>query len=130
MHTHLSFSQEHTERRMPAVAGRFYPSEPDTLRAEVSKFLAEASKEEKSSRVQAVIVPHAGYVFSGRVAARAFARIAPETSYRHVFLLGPSTKVTKAESKEQAPNNNAEANIPPFAYESDKSHPTDENILM
>lgn len=90
MHTHLSFSQEHTERRMPAVAGRFYPSEPDTLRAEVSKFLAEASKEEKSSRVQAVIVPHAGYVFSGRVAARAFARIAPETSYRHVFLLGPS----------------------------------------
>ena len=47
-----------------------------------------------------------------------------------VFLLGPSTKVTKAESNEQTPNNNAEANVPPFAYESDKSHPTDKNILM
>lgn len=43
--------------------------------------------------VQAVIVPHAGYVFSGVTAASAFAAINPDAEYEHIFLLGPSHHV-------------------------------------
>lgn len=89
MYSNLSFPQAPDAKRMPAVAGRFYPSAPAELKSEVDGFLAESSVQ-GSSCVQAVIVPHAGYVFSGQIAADAFARIAPATPYRRVFLLGPS----------------------------------------
>ena len=75
--------------RPASVAGRFYPSSPDTLQAEVDGFLAEAGVE-PAAGVRAVIAPHAGYVFSGAMAAKAFARIQPGASYSRVFLLGPS----------------------------------------
>ena len=87
--THPASSQNEETKRAPAVAGGFYPADADTLRTEVDGFLNDAHTE-GSTDVQAVIVPHAGYVFSGRMAARAFAQIAPGTCYKRVFLLGPS----------------------------------------
>lgn len=78
--------------RTPAVAGTFYPSDKTTLRTMVDNFLHE-TKVESSDNVQAVIVPHAGYIFSGSTAAKAFARIAPSAKYQHIFLLGPSHRV-------------------------------------
>ena len=75
--------------RPAAVAGQFYPAAADTLRAEVEGFIGMAGCSARGD-VQAVIAPHAGYVFSGRTAGLAFARISPATRYERIFLLGPS----------------------------------------
>lgn len=71
--------------RPPAVAGSFYPSFSSQLSHEVERFLADGSNGEPCL---AVIAPHAGYVFSGRTAGYALARLSPEVS--RVILLGPS----------------------------------------
>ena len=56
--------------REPAVAGKFYPANPATLRTDVHSYLSPARE-----RVSAIgcIAPHAGYMYSGRVAGRAVA---------------------------------------------------------
>ena len=63
--------------RTPAVAGSFYPAEPQVLCAVVEDFLAEARKTPCDWPAKAVIAPHAGYIYSGEVAARAYAAVAP-----------------------------------------------------
>ncbi|MBL7017137.1 MAG: AmmeMemoRadiSam system protein B [Kiritimatiellales bacterium] len=77
--------------RVPAVAGMFYPSDPDDLLRTVQGFLDRA---ERLSFIQpkALIVPHAGYVYSGAIAGSGFAQIQPEGIER-VVLLGPSHHV-------------------------------------
>jgi AmmeMemoRadiSam system protein B len=60
--------------REPAVAGRFYPGEPDRLRAEVARHLSSAP-EEAPVRAVGVVAPHAGYVYSGDVAGATFAAV-------------------------------------------------------
>ena len=71
--------------RLPAVAGRFYPDDPGHLRSAVDSLLAGAG-EEKKIRARACLVPHAGYVYSGRVAGEVYRRM--EIPGR-VILLGP-----------------------------------------
>jgi AmmeMemoRadiSam system protein B len=58
--------------REPAMAGRFYPANPETLRQDVISFLSP-----KSERVPAMgcLVPHAGYVYSGQVAGAVFSKV-------------------------------------------------------
>lgn len=58
--------------RYPAVAGRFYPKDPGTLRADMLSYLAPGE-----TKVDALgcIVPHAGYVYSGRIAGAVFSKI-------------------------------------------------------
>lgn len=76
--------------RPPAVAGAFYPADPAGLRRQVLDLLAAASPPEAAAPA-AVIVPHAGYAYSGPVAATAYAHLArtrPEVS--RVLLVGPS----------------------------------------
>ncbi|MBN2056053.1 AmmeMemoRadiSam system protein B, partial [bacterium] len=58
--------------RQPAVNGRFYPARPDTLKRMVEDYLEQAGKVPVAGEVVAVIVPHAGYVFSAPVAAYGF----------------------------------------------------------
>src|SRR5262249_62017964 len=60
--------------RRPAVAGLFYPRNPERLRGEVASLLAEASTRAVGN-VKAVIAPHAGYIYSGGIAAAAFASL-------------------------------------------------------
>ena len=79
--------------RRPAVAGQFYAGSQKQLLADVVGCY-EASKDIRPMQhVQAVIVPHAGYVFSGATAASAFSCIDPSVQYEHIFLLGPSHHV-------------------------------------
>ncbi|HXV37706.1 MAG TPA: AmmeMemoRadiSam system protein B [Myxococcota bacterium] len=80
---------------MPAVAGVFYPEDPAALESAVRRYLAEASPPPSGSRApKALIVPHAGFVYSGPVAASAYARIASQRhAIRRVVLLGPSHRV-------------------------------------
>lgn len=62
--------------RHPAVAGRFYPRNPDDLRAEARGYLSQAeSAQEAPVRAIGCIAPHAGYMYSGHVAGAVFARI-------------------------------------------------------
>ena len=61
--------------RPPAVGGIFYDADPHDLRAEVSRLLASTRTPSGSGRPKAMIVPHAGYQYSGQVAATAFATL-------------------------------------------------------
>ncbi len=75
--------------RPPAVAGSFYPAGETTLQDTVSSFLEDADKRDLSPK--AIIVPHAGYIYSGPIAASAYALLAPVTEQiKRVVLLGPS----------------------------------------
>lgn len=78
--------------RKPAVAGSFYAGDAKELRQDVRDCFSRC-KNPLMEHVQAVIVPHAGYVFSGVTAASAFAAINPDAEYEHIFLLGPSHHV-------------------------------------
>jgi AmmeMemoRadiSam system protein B len=78
--------------RQPAVAGMFYPAEAQQLAHDVQQFLAEASPFDLIPK--ALIVPHAGYVYSGAIAATAYATLQPIASrIRRVVLLGPTHRV-------------------------------------
>ena len=82
--------------RPAAVAGMFYPGTPALLGAAVRAYLAEARPpaETAAALPKAVIVPHAGYVYSGPVAAPAYRRIAAgRGTIRRVVLLGPVHRV-------------------------------------
>lgn len=85
--------------RPPAVAGAFYPGQPSTLSCDVTSLLARAQQQMRvSDRLlptpKALIVPHAGYVYSGAIAARAYARLAGARHTIHrVVLLGPVHRV-------------------------------------
>jgi AmmeMemoRadiSam system protein B len=63
-----------SERRRPAVAGSFYPADPDELEGLVNGFLS--AVETASHPAHGAIVPHAGLIYSGQCAAHVFARIA------------------------------------------------------
>lgn len=76
--------------RAPAVAGAFYPGTPDALDRAVRGLLEGAGPGGEAARpLRALVVPHAGYVYSGPIAATAYRHIDP-ASIRHVVLLGPS----------------------------------------
>ena len=70
--------------RLPAVAGRFYPSNPEELTALIRKCTV-ADAQNPPIPVRACLVPHAGYVYSGQVAGAALARIALP---RKIIILG------------------------------------------
>jgi AmmeMemoRadiSam system protein B len=79
--------------RPPAVAGTFYPGAPQELAATVDQLLA-AGGNTPDRQPKALIVPHAGYIYSGSTAATAYATLAPwAKTIRRVILLGPTHRV-------------------------------------
>ena len=76
--------------RKPAVAGSFYPSSAKEIKSMTRDWIHSVNDE---TVPQALIVPHAGYVFSGEVAASAFNRIPRGHAYKRIFLLGPSHRI-------------------------------------
>ena len=79
--------------RPPAVAGLFYPREPRALRTEVEQLLGAAAASDTAPPV-AIIAPHAGYIYSGPIAASAYARVrALRARVHRVVLLGPAHRV-------------------------------------
>lgn len=80
--------------RSPAVAGTFYPGSAAELRALIDRLLGAVSVPGSARCPKALIVPHAGYVYSGPIAASAFARVAPHGDrITRVVLLGPAHRV-------------------------------------
>jgi len=80
--------------RPAAVAGLFYPSDPGELRDMVSQLMQRAPVVELPAQPVALIVPHAGYIYSGPVAAAAYAAVSMRrNTIRRVVLIGPSHRV-------------------------------------
>ena len=87
----------HQAARPAAVAGSFYPSQAQSLRGEIDRYLAAAASPAPTVAVappKLLVVPHAGYVYSAPVAAHAYAQLAPwRDRIRRVVLAGPSHRV-------------------------------------
>lgn len=78
--------------RPPAVAGFFYPADPDELRQMVGQFMEHAQL--KTVPPKAIIAPHAGYIYSGPTAATAYSSLQPlHEKINRVILLGPAHRV-------------------------------------
>jgi MEMO1 family protein len=79
--------------RQAAVAGAFYPGNKQVLANDIKTFL-NAALIVGHAFPKAIIVPHAGYIYSGQTAARAYARLAPgRETIKRVILLGPVHRV-------------------------------------
>jgi len=81
--------------RPAAVAGAFYPGDPRELRAELDELLASVGQPEpRFGHPKALVVPHAGYIYSGPVAAAAYDELVPARGIvKRVVLLGPVHRV-------------------------------------
>jgi len=87
------FTEKASKNRQPAVAGQFYPDQPDQLKIILQQMLQQA-KSSNPRHVKALIVPHAGYIYSGPVAASAYQVLqAQADTINRVILLGPSHRV-------------------------------------
>jgi AmmeMemoRadiSam system protein B/AmmeMemoRadiSam system protein A len=85
----ISKNKEATVVREAAVAGAFYPKEKSTLIKQIDEFLAKAEPVETKGSLKILIVPHAGYDYSGPVAAWGFKQL-EKNSYKRVIILGIS----------------------------------------
>jgi AmmeMemoRadiSam system protein B/AmmeMemoRadiSam system protein A len=89
---HLFAAEDSRDKIRPAaVAGMFYPSEPDELRQMVRTYLKDAHGVKVQGKVRGLVSPHAGYIYSGMVAAAGYRQVDP--SMQTVILLGPSHRV-------------------------------------
>ncbi|MFP4046704.1 MAG: AmmeMemoRadiSam system protein B [Bacteroidales bacterium] len=83
-------SQQTDKNRKPAVAGQFYPKNPEELERSLEKLFEKAPGKTREKAVQAIITPHAGYSYSGTVAASAFKQVNPEKKYDNIFIIATS----------------------------------------
>ena len=82
------------EIRQAAVAGTFYPADPAVLQKTVDELLADAGAPQRKTAPKALIAPHAGYVYSGPVAASVYRELSGHAAgITRVVLLGPSHRV-------------------------------------
>ncbi|OGA47716.1 MAG: hypothetical protein A3G25_16875 [Betaproteobacteria bacterium RIFCSPLOWO2_12_FULL_63_13] len=91
----LGLSPAGEKIRRPAVAGMFYPADRETLSRELSEMLEQSVEDAPAPAFpKIVIVPHAGYIYSGPVAASAYDRLAAARGIAtRVVLLGPAHRV-------------------------------------
>lgn len=75
--------------RKPAYAGSFYPSNPEQLKKDIDRYLSNAQKKDFKDRVLGLVSPHAGYVYSGPVAAYSYKQLL-ESGVELAIVLTPS----------------------------------------
>jgi AmmeMemoRadiSam system protein B len=78
--------------RNPVLAGTWYPGNPEGLRQTITGYLSKANPPAAEGKVVTIIVPHAGYAYSGQVAAYSY-KLLQGTAPKLVFLIGPSHRV-------------------------------------
>jgi len=83
-------AEDTMQNRIPAVSGSFYPSNPVEIKRMLKLYFDKAPVRPADQDVRAIITPHAGYVFSGEVAAAAFNQLDPTKEYKTIFILGSS----------------------------------------
>jgi AmmeMemoRadiSam system protein B/AmmeMemoRadiSam system protein A len=84
----MGFDKEQFEVRRPMVAGVFYPGNPIELSKQLATFFSQAERRPLAGPVRAIIAPHAGYIYSGQIAAEAYKQIEGE-QYDSVVVLAP-----------------------------------------
>ncbi len=78
-------------KRLPAVAGLFYPEDADQLKADVLSYLNTEKSKISATQPKAMILPHAGYIYSAQLASHGYQLIrAYAETIKHVVLIGPS----------------------------------------
>jgi hypothetical protein len=85
-----TFSQNITTDRQPVAAGKFYPADKEALLTDLSQLFKTCKKAAWSMNVRAIVSPHAGYIYSGKVAASAFSAIPKDAVYKNIFIIGSS----------------------------------------
>ena len=80
-------------QRKPAVAGSFYPADATSLKNQLSQFFNNIEDKTTNNNLAAIIVPHAGYIYSGEVAASGYAKLNPDKTYSRIFIIGTSHHV-------------------------------------
>ncbi len=80
------------EVRNPVLAGAWYPGNPEVLRQTVTDYLSKANPSGAEGKAVMMIVPHAGYLYSGQVAAYSY-KLLQRAAPKRVFLIGPSHRV-------------------------------------
>jgi len=88
------FPQESLQIRKPWAAGRFYTDKPAELRTQLQQLFSKTLQKKPDRQPLAIIVPHAGYVFSGEVAASAYNQIDPKSKFDRIFIIGSSHTAT------------------------------------
>lgn len=86
---YAQMSEEPKDVRPPAVSGPFYPSNPLLLQRQVDDFLGRAERKKLKGDLVALIAPHAGYIYSGQVAAYSYRQL-EGLHFDTVILIGPS----------------------------------------
>lgn len=84
----MSMNKNHLELRKPMVAGSFYPSNPAALTKQLAELFSKAKRRPISGHVKAIVAPHAGYIYSGQVAADVYKQIEGE-QYDTVVVVAP-----------------------------------------
>ena len=82
----------HKDVRNPVLAGTWYPGNPEVLRQTIADYLSKANLPGLEGKVVTTIVPHAGYAYSGQVAAYSY-NLLQRAAPKLVFLIGPSHRV-------------------------------------
>ena len=89
----MNASDQELVTREPAVAGQFYPGNPSELKSELDSLFKKLEPKSPGDNVLALIAPHAGYVYSGYIAAESFVQIDPKKEYDNIFLIGSSHRL-------------------------------------
>ena len=84
------FPQNSQADREPYAAGRFYSANKEALTKDLEQLFSTCKKAPEEWKVRAIISPHAGYVFSGRIAASAYSTIPKSARYKNIFVIGSS----------------------------------------
>lgn len=94
LHTPEGHVSAQAKTRAPAVAGSFYSADPDVLRKDLEFLFSRALPKSSPGQVMAIIAPHAGYPFSGEVAASSYRQVDASRSFENVFVIGSSHRFT------------------------------------
>ncbi|HZL11617.1 MAG TPA: AmmeMemoRadiSam system protein B [Prolixibacteraceae bacterium] len=94
LYTAKGSSQESLHNRKPYAAGRFYTDKPAELKNQLQRLFSLAIREKLENTPLALIVPHAGYIYSGEIAASAFNQIDPNRKFERIFIIGSSHTTT------------------------------------
>jgi AmmeMemoRadiSam system protein B/AmmeMemoRadiSam system protein A len=84
------FPQEASQNRKPWAAGRFYSDKPAELKTQLQQLFSKSLQRRTTVNPLAIIVPHAGYVFSGGIDASAFSQIDAESKFERIFIISSS----------------------------------------
>jgi hypothetical protein len=84
------YSQSRLTDRQPVAAGRFYEANKEKLTSDIARLFANCRKTPGTCKVRAIISPHAGYVFSGTIAASAISTTPKDAKFSNIFIIGSS----------------------------------------